>query len=458
MWSLWPLLDNHVASWDDGEMSAEPSGLSTTEAAGKIRSGEISSEELVRACLDWIEEREPVVHAWKFLDPELALVQAQRCDASEPRSLLHGVPIGIKDQFDTADMPTGYGSPIYEGHQPVADAESVAHLRAAGAIILGKTKLTEFALYHPTDTTNPLDPARTPGGSSSGSAAAVADHMVPVATGTQTVGSIIRPASYCGIFGYKPTFGSISCAGVLPLCASLDTVGLFARTVEDLELFTKAITSTQPYHPSIRTPQPADFDLRSPDELRQPCIAFARTPQWPELEVSIRDRLEKAAIRLGENGAQVDEISLPKKFDGLVEAQNTILEVELSCALSYEFENHPNQLSDLLYGFIEQGRSVGMEEYLGARKRAAECRWESAGLFQDHDVLLAPSVRGEAPVGLESTGDPLFCRMWTLLGLPCVSLPGIQGPDGLPLGAQIIGPLYGDGLTLSVAGWASQRL
>src|SRR5918912_798262 len=236
-------------------MSAELSRLSATEAAGKIRSGEISSEELVRACLDRIEEREPLVHAWKFLDPELALVQAQRCDASEPRTPLHGAPIGIKDQFDTADMPTGYGSAIYEGHRPAADAESVARLRTAGAVILGKTKLTEFALYHPTDTTNPLDPTRTPGGSSSGSAAAVADHMVPAATGTQTVGSIIRPASYCGVFGYKPTFGAIPRAGVLPLCASLDTVGLFARTVEDLELFAKAITNTHPDHPSVRTAQ-----------------------------------------------------------------------------------------------------------------------------------------------------------------------------------------------------------
>src|SRR5919202_1230145 len=250
-------------------MSTELSRLSATEAAGKIRSGEISSEELVRACLDRIEEREPLVHAWKFLDPELALVQAQRCDASEPRSPLHGVPIGIKDQFDTADMPTGYGSPIYEEHQPVADAESVAHLRAAGVVILGKTKLTEFALYYPTDPTNPLDPARTPGGSSSGSAAAVADHMVPAATGTQTVGSIIRPASYCGVFGYKSTFGSIPRAGVRPLCASLDTLGLFARTVEDLKLFTEAITSTHPRRPSTRKAQPADFELRRPDQFHR---------------------------------------------------------------------------------------------------------------------------------------------------------------------------------------------
>ena len=439
-------------------MLAELSGLSATTAAGKIRSGEISSEELVRACLDRIEQQEPTVHAWRFLDPELALVQARRCDASETSSPLHGVPVAVKDQFDTADMPTGYGSPIYEGHRPVADAGSVARLREAGAVILGKTKLTEFALYHPTDTTNPLDPARTPGGSSSGSAAAVADFMVPVATGTQTVGSIIRPASYCGIFGYKPTFGSISCSGVLTLCASLDHVGLFARTVEDLELFTKVITGTHPHHPSIRTAQPTNFDLRRPDGFERPRIAFVRTPQWPELDVSIRTRLEKAVTQLGEAGAVVDETSLPGKFGGLVEAQNTILEVELSCALSYEFENYPDRMSDLLRGVIEQGNSVGMERYLEAQKLAAECRWESIQLFHDHDVLLAPSVRGEAPVGLKSTGDPLFCRMWTLLGLPCVSLPGIHGPDGLPLGAQIIGPMYGDGLTLSVAAWASQRL
>jgi Asp-tRNA(Asn)/Glu-tRNA(Gln) amidotransferase A subunit family amidase len=439
-------------------MLAELSGLSATAAAGKIRSGEISSEELVRACLDRIEQQEPTVHAWRFLDPELALVQARRCDASETRSPLHGVPVAVKDQFDTADMPTGYGSPIYEGHRPVADAGSVARLREAGVVILGKTKLTEFALYHPTDTTNPLDPARTPGGSSSGSAAAVADFMVPVATGTQTVGSIIRPASYCGIFGYKPTFGSISRSGVLTLCASLDHVGLFARTVEDLELFTKVITGTHPHHPSIRTAQPTGFDLRHPDGFERPRIAFVRTPQWPELDVSISTRLEKAVTQLRKAGAVVDETSLPGKFDGLVEAQNTILEVELSCALSYEFENYPDRMSDLLRGVVEQGNSIGMERYLEAQQLAAECRWESIQLFHDHDVLLAPSVRGEAPVGLESTGDPLFCRMWTLLGLPCVSLPGIHGPDGLPLGAQIIGPMYGDGLALSVADWASQRL
>ena len=431
--------------------------LSAVETAEGIRSGAFSSEELVRACLDRIEDREPVVRAWKFLDPDLALAQARRCDTSKTEGLLHGVPVGIKDQFDTADMPTGYGSPIYEGNQPVADAESVARLRTAGAVILGKNKLTEFATFHPTDTTNPLDPNRTPGGSSSGSAAAVADHMVPVSVGTQTIGSIIRPASYCGVFGYKPTFGSIPRAGVLPLCASLDHVGLFARTVEDLELFAKALTRTNPRQPSIRTAQPVDL-LRDPDELDRPGIAFVKTPQWPELDESTRSRLEETAARLEERGANVKEVSLPEKFGGLVEAQTTIFQAELARALSHEFENHPDQLSDLLYGIIESGNSIEIDEYLEAQKLAAECRWKSGELFQNHDVLLAPSVRGEAPEGLGSTGDPLFLRMWTLLGLPCVSLPGIPGPNGLPLGAQIIGPMYGDGLALSVAGWASRQL
>lgn len=439
-------------------MSAELNRLSAVEAAGRIRSGEISSEELVRSCLDRIEEREPIVRAWEFFDPEMSLVQARRCDAArEPIGPLHGLPVGLKDQFDTADMPTRYGSSIYEDHRPSTDAEAVARLRAAGAVILGKNKLTEFATFHPTDTTNPLDPSRTPGGSSSGSAAAVADLMVPVATGTQTVGSIIRPASYCGVFGYKPTFGSISRAGILPLCASLDTVGLFARTVEDLELFVKAITRKDLRQLTIRTARPLDLDLRSPEELGRPRIAFVKTPQWPELDADTRERLEGAAARLDAGGANVEEVSLPERFGGLAGAQNTIFQVEISRALSYEFENHPDQLSDLLYGIIEQGNSVGMDEYLEARKLAAECHWESAGLFRDHDVLLAPSVYGEAPEGLGSTGDPLYLRMWTLLGLPCVSLPGIEGPNGLPLGAQIIGPMYGDGLALSVAGWASRN-
>lgn len=439
-------------------MPTELARLSATEAAGMIRSGEVSSEELVGACVERIEEREPTVRAWQYLDPELALEQARRCDGAEEKGPLCGIPVAIKDHTDTADMPTGYGSRIYAGYRPESDASSVARLRAAGAVVAGKVKLTELSLYHPTDTTNPRDPSHTPGGSSSGSAAAVADFMAPVATGTQTVGSIIRPASYCGVFGFKPTFGSMPRGGILPLAASLDTAGLFARTVDDLALFASVLSGSDPRLASIRVAQPTSFDLGGFDETQAPRIAFVRTAQWPELEADTGERLEQTARRLSDHGARVDELELPEEFGKLVDAQNTILEVELARSLSHEFENHPRSLSETLYDILERGRSTGLESYLAAQKLAAGCRWESSALFEEHDVLLAPSVKGEAPAGLESTGDPLFCRMWTLLGLPCVSLPGMLGPNGLPLGAQIIGPRYRDDLALSVARWASARL
>ena len=432
--------------------------LSATEAAYKVLSREISSEELIRACIDRIEDREHTVRAWKFLDPELALVQAKRCDNMEAEGPLHGVPVGIKDQFDTTDMPTSYGSPIYEGYRPEVDAESVARLRAAGAVVMGKTKCTELCTYHPTDTANPFDPNRTPGGSSSGSAAAVADFMVPVATGTQTVGSTIRPASYCGIFGYKPTFGSVSLAGALSQCASLDTVGLFARTVEDLKLLMTTLTQVHPRQASMRIAQPVDLDLRGLGELERPRIAFVKTPWWYLADETTRHRLERVAVQLSERGAYVDEVALPTEFNNLIEAHTTILEVELAHAFSYEFEHQTELLTEGLYGMLERGRSTGLDSYIDAQKLAAECRWKCGELFDNHDVLLTPSVRAEAPVGLSSTGDPLFCQMWTLLGLPCVSFPGLRGPAELPLGAQIIGPIYGDGLTLSVARWASQQI
>ena len=413
---------------------------------------------MVRACVERIEEREAIVRAWQYFDPELALKQARSCDEAKDRGPLCGVPVAVKDHTDTADMPTGYGSTIYAGYRPATDAQSVARLRTAGAVVAGKTRLTEFSLYHPTDTRNPRDTARTPGGSSSGSAAAVADCMVPVATGTQTVGSIIRPASYCGVFGFKPTFGSIQRGGILPLAASLDTVGLFARTVEDLALVASVLSEPDSRRVSTRVAQPRDFSIRCFDETRAPRIAFVRTAQWPALDATTREELERLATRLSDEGAQVDELELPEKFGRLVEAQNTILEVELASSLSYEFEKHPGSLSEPLYDILDHGRSLGLESYLAAKKLAAECRWESRALFEEHDALLAPSVRGEAPVGLESTGDPLFCRMWTLLGLPCVSFPGMLGPNGRPLGAQVIGPRYRDGRALGVARWASARL
>lgn len=439
-------------------MPTELTSLSATEVAGMIRAKEVSSEELVRSYIERIEEREGTVRAWQFLDPELALKHARDRDGADDGGPLRGVPIAIKDHTDTADMPTGYGLPLYSSHRPTTDAPVVSRLRAAGAVIAGKTKLTELSLYHPTDTMNPRDTSRTPGGSSSGSAAAVADYMVPVSTGTQTVGSIIRPASYCGVFGFKPTFGSIPRSGILPLAASLDTVGLFGRTVEDLSLFASALTAADASHLSMRVAQPTDFRLRYFDESHTPRIAFVRTAQWPAAEKSTRERLGRLAERLSDHGARVEEVELPGKFSRLVEAQNTVLEVELANSLSHEFANHPQSLSKTLYSILERGCSIGLDSYLVAQKLAAGCRWETSNLFEEHDALLAPSVQGEAPVGLESTGEPLFCRMWTLLGLPCISLPVMVGTGGLPLGAQIIGPRYQDGLTPGVAQWAAARL
>lgn len=375
----------------------------------------------------------------------------------EPQGPLHGVPVGIKDQFDTVDMPTTYGSSIYEGYRPPADAELVRRLRTAGAVVLGKTKCTELCTFHPTDTANPLDPTRTPGGSSSGSAAAVADLMVPLATGTQTVGSTIRPASYCGVFGYKPTFGSVSRAGALSQCDSLDTVGFFARNAEDLELAVKTVTDMDPRDASSRIAQPVNFDLWEPEDVG-PRIAFARTPWWSIAEGSTRERLEELAVLLEGHGAAVDEVTLPDGFGGLLEAHTTILEVELARAFSHELQYHRESLSEDLRTMLERGCSTSMESYLDAQKLATECRWRSRDLFEDHDVVLTPSTTAEALLGLGSTGNPVFCRAWTLLGLPCVSIPGLAGPSGLPLGVQVVGPIYRDGTALSVARWVACQL
>lgn len=435
----------------------EFNAFSASEIALKIRSGEVSSEEVVRACVERIAAREDVVRAWQFFDPELALRQARKRDRTKVRGAMHGVPVAIKDQFDTADILTGYGSPIYRGYRPPADAEVVARLRLAGAVVMGKTKCTEFSTFHPTDTANPIDPTRTPGGSSSGSAAAVADFMVPAAIGTQTVGSTIRPASYCGVFGYKPTFGCVPRGGALTQCHSLDTVGFFARVVEDLELMVNIATSTDTRLASSRVAQPVNFDLRGMYELSPPRVAFVRTPWWELADQTTRDHLLELVSLMTSAGAHVEELELPAAFGDLVNAHNTIFEVELSRSLTYELDNHPHLLSEELRSLLERGRSTNLDRYMAAQRTAAECRWQSGRLFDKHEVLLAPSTRSEAPVGLGSTGDPIFCRAWTLLGLPCVSLPGLYGPSGLPVGAQFIGPLYRDNLALGAARWTSNQ-
>lgn len=380
----------------------------------------------VQRCLDRIAERDEEVRAWTVVDP-----QQEASDGP-----LAGLPVGIKDIIDTADMPTEYGSPIYAGHQPDRDAICVARLRAAGALVLGKTVTTEFALFHPGPTRNPHDLTRTPGGSSSGSAAAVADGMVPVALGTQTAGSVVRPASFCGVFGFKPTFGLVPTDGVKPCAPSLDTVGVFARDVDGLAAVTTVMAGT-------------DVPV-GPEPQR---VGFVRTFEWEGAEPATREALERLARRVG-----AADVSLPDSFAGLVAAQERLMAHEAVISLAVERAEHTARCSPRLLALLETGDAVTAEDAAAALRLRDAARAGLDRLFADHDALLAPAVLGEAPLGLDATGDPLFCRVWTLLGNPCVAVPGLQGPHGLPLGVQVIAPLGQDHVALGAARWLADRI
>lgn len=422
--------------------------LNAWEAAEAIAAGALTSEALVRACLERIEARDPAVAAWTHLDPEQALAQARDRDRA-PQSLparggpLHGVPVGIKDIIDTADMPTTYGSPIYAGHQAAWDAACVALLRQAGAVILGKTVSTEFAMYEPGKTTNPHNPAHTPGGSSSGSAAAVAAEMVPLALGSQTAGSIVRPASFCGVVGYKPTHGDFSLAGIKLLSQTLDTLGGFARCVQDVALLRAVLMGSPPQLTPLTAP---------------PRIGLCHTPQWPQATPATQEAVETAARRFAEAGARVEAVTLPTEFDGLVEAQTTVQIFEGVRCCAYELTQRRDELSTSTQQLLEPGERLSYAEYKAALQLAATCRAALPAVFAAHDVLLVPSAPGEAPAGLGATGNPLFNRMWTLLHTPVVNLPGLSGPQGLPVGVQAVGPLGGDDHLLAVAAWMHPHL
>jgi Asp-tRNA(Asn)/Glu-tRNA(Gln) amidotransferase A subunit family amidase len=422
-----------------------PHELSATQAAACIARGELTSAALVESCLERIAAREGLIGAWEHLDPEQALVQARERDRTRVRGPLHGIPVGIKDIIATVDMPTGYGSPIYRGWQPAWDAACVAALRAAGAVIMGKTVTTEFAVYQPGRTANPHNPGHTPGGSSSGSAAAVADLMVPLALGTQTAGSIIRPASFCGVVGCKPTFGYIDRAGLKPCAESLDTIGVFARSINDAAL-ALAVLSGRPELAAAETPTAA------------PRVGFCRTHEWPLADKATELALASACEALLAAGATLVGIALPQLFSGLADAQALIQAYETSRALAYESREHAAQLSPSLLALIQAGREFTPTAYDRARDLAGRCRAALPALFDGIDIMLAPSVKGEAPAGLDATGDPVFNRIWTLLHVPCLNLPAIIGPAGLPVGVQLVGPLGSDARTLRMARWVEQVL
>lgn len=397
----------------------------------------MTCERIARDCLARVEAREPILKAWSFIDPDLTLRQAKALDAAAVHGPLHGVPVGVKDVIETADMPTQMGSPIYRGHRTLSDASCVAVLRAAGALIFGKTVTCEFAGPTAGPTINPHDSARTPGGSSSGSGAAVADHMVPFAFGTQTGGSVQRPSSFCGIVGYKPSFGLINAHGVKPAAESLDTVGLMVRAVEDAELFMRVLTNGEPVQWFSETPA-----------VR---VGLCRTFAWDRADEATRTAVEDAARGLERAGFTICDVVLPSPCEELPRTREIINDFERARGMSWEWNTHREQISGQLTRAILNGLAIPRGQYVEALQRLELCRRQAARLFDDVDVLLTPTVDGEAPLGLASTGDHRFQSIWTQLRTPAVTLPTHAGPNGMPVGIQLIGPVYGDNKLLAIA-------
>ncbi|HVZ45427.1 MAG TPA: amidase [Ramlibacter sp.] len=423
-----------------------PNELSVSQALAQMKSGRLSCGELVEACLARVAAREASVGAWTFLEPDSLRKEALEKDRvpAAIRPPLHGLPIGIKDIIDTAGMPTCRGSRIYAERVPSSDASCVAFMKRAGALVMGKTVTTEFAYFSPGKTRNPHDVERTPGGSSSGSAAAVADFMVPAAFGTQTAGSIIRPASYCGVVGYKPSTGAFSLVGVKALAESLDTLGLLTRHVADVVLLRAALAGCDPEAATI-VAQP-------------PRIGLCRTPWWSEADADSRNAVELAASMFARAGAEVDEFMLPAEFERLAADQKEIMAFESARALAYERDAFREQLSPELTELIEAGEALSWSDYAAAKTRARRARIEFASMIQDGRILLSPSAKGSAPLGLRATGDPLFSRMWTLLEVPTISLPGLKCANGLPIGVQLAGGFGEDDRLLANARWCEEAL
>ena len=419
--------------------------FTATEIVAAVGRGATTCEAVTRACLDRIAARDADVQAWQFLDPEQALAAARRRDQEGPRGPLCGVPFNVKDIIDTSDMPTEYGSPIYQGHRPAADAACVALARKAGAVLLGKAVTTEFANFHPSKTHNPLDLTRTPGGSSSGSAASVADFMCALSVGSQTSGSTVRPASFCGVVGFRPTFGDLRCVGIKEAASSLDTLGLIARSVEDVALFRDVLLGVDP--------QPVAA-VASP-----PRIGFCRTALWPLLDASTQEIFDDAAHRLSTAGAVVSDVELPAEFAAIPDAHRLISGFEFARNFTWEIEQHWELISTTLRnGRIKDGLECTLDQYLDARALAERCRLAIGAVQDPYDVLLTACATGEAPVGLQTTGNAKLCLTWTTLHVPAISVPAFTGPNGMPIGAYVVGKRNADRRLFAVARWIQRAL
>jgi Asp-tRNA(Asn)/Glu-tRNA(Gln) amidotransferase A subunit family amidase len=441
-------------------MRVSLSALDLTDAAAGIRDGRLSSVELVADCIKRIDEVDRDIDAWAFLDRAHAMAQAEAADDHRSRGRatgpLHGVPLGIKDIFDTADMPTEFGSKLWVGRTPRRDSAAVARLRAAGAVILGKTVTTEYAYFSPGKTRNPHNRDHTPGGSSSGSAAAVAALMVPGAIGSQTNGSVIRPAAFCGVVGFKPTHGLIARSGALLLSRALDHVGVFARNVADAALLAEVMAGVDEDDPDTRAiARPPLADVAVSEPPLPPRFAFVRSPAWKHAENVTTEAFAELVEALGEH---VAEVVIGESFDRAVDLHRTIMEVEMAHNLHRDFEQGRDSLSEALRKQIERGRKALAVDYTRALAGSAPLNQALDGVFDEYDAILTPAAPGPAPRGLDSTGNPVFCTLWTYLGTPAVTLPLLTSEEGLPIGVQLVGRRGNDARLLRTANWLVRTL
>jgi len=435
--------------------------LTASEAAAKMRDGLITSEELVGECLELIRATEPVVQAWQFLDEEHALAQARAADerrrSGVPVGALNGIPVGIKDIIDTADMPTENGTVLHKGRTPHTDAAVVAKLRAAGAVIMGKTVTTECAYFNPGKTRNPHNPEHTPGGSSSGSAAAVAAAMVPLALGSQTAGSVIRPGAFCGDYAFKPTHGLIPRTGVLTLSRTLDHIGMFARSLDDLALLAEELVGYDDGDPDTRPRARMPFaEVLEEEPPLAPMFAFIKTPHWDRVDADAKEAYAELIEALGD---RVEEVDLLISAESAWDVQRTIMEAEMASNLAPLWDAGKEKLSERLRGLMERGRETRAFDYQRALRSVPPMIEGFEELFMErYDAILTPPALGTAPKGLGATGDPVFCVLWTLLGMPAVTLPLMQGANGLPLGVQLVGRRNFDARLLRTARWLEKKL
>jgi len=438
--------------------------LSASDAHALIEKGLLSSCELIEACLARIDELEADIGAWTHLDREVALQQARAADdfrkSGRPIGALHGLPIGIKDIIDTADYPTERGTVLHQGRQPETDATLVSLLKEAGAIILGKTVSTELAVYAPGKTRNPHNPEHTPGGSSSGSAAAVAAAMVALSVGTQTNGSVIRPAAYCGVYGYKPSFGRISRHGVLEQSPPLDTIGVFARNLADLALLADVLMRFDAQDDAM-TPiaPPCVSSVMAQQVPVNPHFAFIRTPVWEQVEPVTKEALRELIEAANEAQPKtIDIVDMPASFDALHEDHRKVMERDLAHSFAVEYQQGKDQLSDVLREMIESGQQVKDADYQQSLAAMQNYNAFLGEVFEDYDAILTPSTPGPAPAGIEATGSPVMNTIWTFCGTPAINLPILQSPDGLPMGVQVVGATNDDARLFRSTRWLLEVL